>query len=117
GFQTIQVCGSRPILGGGISVALVTLPEGEPAVDLSWNQATDEGGGESDVVRYVIYRRETSSSDWGDPYLSIPAGKASYSYQDANVEAGAVYKYGLAAQDCTPSLSSIAASPAVPIPG
>jgi len=105
GFAALETCGSRPILGVSPSVNVVTLSGGEPAVDLSWGQSTDEDGGEDDVVRYVLFRREAPSTDWGEPYLSIPAGQNSYSYQDANVTPGTTYQYALAVQDCTPTLS------------
>ena len=114
GFGTLETCGGPPILGVAISSAVVDLGGGDYAVDLTWNQAVDEAAGEQDVVRYVIYRRAPADS-WGDPYLSIPSGSASYSYQDAAVQVGDNWVYGLAAQDCTPRLSEIAATSANPI--
>lgn len=116
GFGMLATCGSAPILGVGLSASVVTLGTGEPAVNLSWNPAVDEAGGETDVVRYVIWRREAGSTNWGDPFRAIPAGAASYSYQDAAVTPATAYEYALAAQDCTPTLSGPAASPVVVIP-
>lgn len=115
GFGTLETCGSPPILGGGISAALVTL-DGAPAVNLTWGRATDEGGGENDVVRYVLYRRLASETSWDEPYLSIPAGETNYTYVDADVEPGESYLYALAAQDCTPTLSTLSSSVPVTIP-
>lgn len=116
GQGVVQSCGSSPILGSAPTASLTSLPSGDDAVDLTWAPAVDESGGEGDVIRYVIWRREAANPDWGDPYLSIPAGNPAYSYTDAGVESGKVYRYGLAAQDCTPNLSPIAASAAVAIP-
>jgi prepilin-type N-terminal cleavage/methylation domain-containing protein len=116
GFGVVGSCGSPPILGVGLSADLVTLPSGEVAVSLSWSPAVDEAGGEGDVIRYVIWRRETGSGDWGDPYLAIAAGAQSYVYQDAAVTSGTAYEYGLAAQDCTPTLSNRVTSPVIAIP-
>lgn len=116
GFGMLSTCGSQPLLGVSLSAAPVTLPTGEPAVNLSWSPAVDEAGGEADVVRYVIWRREVGTSGWGDPYRAIPAGAPSYTYQDAAVTPATSYEYALAAQDCTPTLSSLSSPAFVVIP-
>lgn len=116
GFGMMATCGAAPILGTGLGATAVTLATGEPAVNLTWSPATDESSGEGDVVRYVIWRREVGSGTWGDPFRAIPAGAPAYSYQDAAVAPGTAYEYALAAQDCTPTLSALTASPAVVIP-
>lgn len=116
GLVKMATCGSPPILGVSLTATAGTLPGGAPEVTLTWDQAVDEAGGEKDVVRYVIWRREYGSTNWGDPYVAIPAGKTSYSYQDAAVIPGKTYEYALAAQDCTPSLSPLTASAPVVIP-
>lgn len=116
GFGMLSTCGSPPILGVGLSAAVLTLPTGEPAVNLTWGPAVDETGGETDVVRYVIWRRESGATTWGDPFRAIPAGAASYTYQDAAVTPATAYEYALAAQDCTPTLSELASSLTVIIP-
>jgi len=85
-------------------------------VQLTWSPATDEAGGEADVARYVLWRREVGNTGWGDPYIAVPAGQPGYSYQDAAVESGKAYEFALAAQDCTPSLSTLAQSAPVVIP-
>ena len=85
-------------------------------MDLAWDASTDEGGGEDDIVRYVLFRRETSETTWDEPYLSIPAGESTYTYQDADVEPGTSYRYAIAAQDCTPTLSSMSPGVDVTIP-
>jgi len=115
GFGTLETCGSPPILGTGIS-ATVVMVDGAPAVDLAWAPSTDEGGGEGDVVRYVLYRREAGTGAFDEPYLSIPAGETSYTYQDADVEPGVTYDYAVAAQDCTPTLSSLSPAASAVIP-
>jgi len=116
GFGMLATCGSAPILGVGLNAASGTLGAGEPVVNLSWSPAVDEAGGEADVVRYVIWRRASGAADWGDPFRAIPAGAATYTYQDAAVTPGTAYEYALAAQDCTPTLSGLAASSVVIIP-
>lgn len=116
GLAIKRSCGDEPILGINLTAVADTLPGGEPVAALTWGQAVDESGGESDVTRYVIWRRLPSEPDWGDPYLSIPAGQPTYSYQDQAVASGDTYFYALAVQDCTPSLSDLVQAGPVNIP-
>jgi prepilin-type N-terminal cleavage/methylation domain-containing protein len=116
GLAVRQTCGDAPILGTGVGAQAVTLPDGRPAVRLSWSAAVDEVSGERDVVRYVLWRRVAGSGAWSDPYVSLPAGNPSYLYADDAVEPGATYEYALAAQDCTPLTSTPAISNAVTVP-
>ena len=107
GFGIVMTCGDEPILGSPLTVQVVS-PDDTPFVRLDWLPATDESVGEKDVIRYVLYRRDVpNNGDWGDPFLSIPAGAASYTYEDATVQIGSTYQYAHAAQDCTPSLSPL----------
>lgn len=116
GFELLQTCGDEPIMGDTLGATAVDLG-GYYGVRLIWNAAVDESAGERDVARYVIYRQTTPvTSDWGDPYLSIPAGLASYQYDDVAVVSGQTYAYALAAQDCTPMLSTLEQSPLVIVP-
>jgi hypothetical protein len=102
----LTTCGSVPLLGVAASATAGISVAGTPLVTLSWTPAIDEVGGEGDVVRYVLWKQDLSQPGWGDPFLAIPAGAASYTYEDASVESGRIYQYALAAQDCTPSLST-----------
>ena len=113
GLADKKTCGSPPLLGVSLSAGAITQADGTTAVQLSWSPATDETGGEKDVVRYVLWRRMAPSTDWGTPYVAIPAGSASYVYVDAAVASGQSYQYQLAAQDCTPSLSASPATSAL----
>jgi len=116
GLEVKRSCGDEPILGGNLTAVGGTLPGGEPVVTLTWGQAVDETAGENDVARYVIWRRPVAQPDWGDPFLSIPAGQVTYTYEDQNVASGDQYYYALAAQDCTPSLSPMALSVLITVP-
>ena len=113
GIANKKTCGSPPILGTSLGASAIVQADGTPAVQLTWNPAVDETAGEKDVVRYVLWRRVGSATDWGTPYLSIPAGSASYVYTDAAVTSGQTYQYLLAAQDCTPSLSTTSSASGV----
>jgi hypothetical protein len=116
GLATRAQCGSDPLLGVGLGAVVIAQPSGDPAVQLTWNPAIDEGGGENDVVRYVLWRRSATTVVWGDPYLSIPAGNPNYTYEDAAIASGDQFFYALAAQDCTPTLSSLAIAGPVTVP-
>ena len=90
------------------------------AVMLSWPRAVDDGSGETDAVRYVVWRRITGAAIWGAPLVSVSAvgGTVTYRYKDGGVDRGfgRNYQYGIAVQDCTPNLSNLAASASVVVP-
>lgn len=115
GMARLRSCGDVPLLQQAL-IAAVDVSSGAPQVVLTWAPATDEAQGERDVSLYVLWRRLAGAADWGDPYLSLPAGNTSYLYADAAVTPGASYEYALAAQDCTPALSAMATSATVIIP-
>jgi len=104
GVAPLESCGETPQLGTALSAtpSAAGLP---PEVALRWNASTDETAGEKDVLRYVIWKRK-AGDPWGPPELSIPAGVATYSYVDTQVSSGQSYDYALAAQDCTPLIST-----------
>lgn len=114
-LDTPRSCGSEPIFGGGLTAQHV-VDAGTSTVQLRWNAATDETSGEQDVMRYVIYRRRSGDPQTDEAYQSIPAGNASYVFTDRNVVAGDSWIYQVAAQDCTPSLSTRITA-AITIPG
>ena len=116
GMETRRTCGDAPILGTTLTAAGITQLDGTPAVRLAWNAATDEYGGEKDVVQYVIWRKRITDVTWGTPYLGLPAGSPTYLYDDAAVTSGVTYQYQLAAADCTPSSSPTTTSAPVTIP-
>ncbi|HTR78375.1 MAG TPA: prepilin-type N-terminal cleavage/methylation domain-containing protein [Gemmatimonadaceae bacterium] len=106
GLDQHTSCGSAPIavtptgtvtpIGGGVTAPFVTV---------TWAHSVDDGGGEKDVDRYVIYKRLAAATSFSDPIASVPAGLATYSYVDSDVLSGQQLVYGVAAVDCTPSLS------------
>lgn len=112
-----RACGRTPIAPSSPSA---TWNADSGAVFLTWPRAVDDGSGESDAVRYVIWRRHTGAATWGSPLASVSVTGASttYQYKDGGVDTGfgRSYQYALAVQDCTPNLSGIAASSAVVVP-
>ncbi|MDP9144833.1 MAG: prepilin-type N-terminal cleavage/methylation domain-containing protein [Actinomycetota bacterium] len=104
GLSPIRQCGATPLYTGALQAV---WDAGDLGVRLTFPSSVDEGGGERDVGRYVVYRRLASTTSWGDPYLSIPGGgQTEYGYLDRVVVAGQTYTYGVAAQDCTPRSST-----------
>lgn len=110
GFGLLRTCGDAPIQTQALTAA-ATLLDGVPSIALSWLPVVDEGGGENDVIRYVLFRRDVpNTGEWAEPYLSVPAGATEYSYTDSAVESGRTYEYAFAAQDCTPTLSGLSST-------
>ena len=112
-----RACGRAPIAP---SAATVAWDADTAAVFLTWSKAPDDGAGESDAVRYVIWRRITGAATWGSPLSSVGVvgGTGTYKYKDTGVDTGLgrSYQYALAVQDCTPNLSGIATSASVVVP-
>ncbi len=112
GTKKLQTCGDAPLFGQPV-LATPVGGTGTSRIDLAWGAAVDEGSGEKDVIRYVVWRRPAGTSDWGDPYTSLPSGNAPYLFSDTDVVPGTAYEYAVAAQDCTPNLSSRSTTAAV----
>ncbi|MFI5228854.1 MAG: hypothetical protein ACHQWU_07280, partial [Gemmatimonadales bacterium] len=113
-----STCGQPPI---GVAVTATFVPADgiivqQPYVKVAWTPSIDDGGGENDVQRYAIYRRLSSVTDFDEPLTSVPAGQATYSFADTDIQSGQTWVYGVAAQDCTPTSSTIGTATAVTIP-
>ena len=85
-----------------------------PKVTITWTPSIDENTGEKDVERYVIYR-DTLLVGYTDPVDLV--GKGSIQFEDfALPSPGTTVRYGVAAQDCSPTEGSIISAPLVVIP-
>jgi len=115
GVRKLQSCGDVPMFGQTVVATTVTVA-GVPRIEVAWGAAVDEAAGETDVIRYVIWRRQGAVTDWGDPLVSIAAGAAPYLFADAGVQSGTSYQYAVSAQDCTPALSPRTLSGLVTVP-
>jgi prepilin-type N-terminal cleavage/methylation domain-containing protein len=110
GLVQLKTCGTSPMLTGLLSVA-PNAAGNAPAVSLLWPASFDDGGGETDVTQYNIYRREPPNPSFGSAMLSIPAGQPPpYGFVDNGVETGVDYVYAVAAQDCSPAESPLLVS-------
>ncbi|MEA2722270.1 MAG: hypothetical protein QOH59_41 [Gemmatimonadales bacterium] len=116
GLRELKICGGSPVLGQPLN-AVFGLVAGVPQVTLTWNRAFDENLGEKDVTRYVLWRRAVPDPDWNDPITAVAAtGAANYAFVDTDLLPLTTYEYRLAAQDCTPRLSSASTSNLVIVP-
>jgi prepilin-type N-terminal cleavage/methylation domain-containing protein len=114
GLTRQRTCGSAPIFTSPIT-ATPQIVDGAPVVRIEWGASLDEAAGEQDVIRYVLWRTAPFQAA-GDPFLSIPPGSASYAYVDTSVQPGESWVYSVAAQDCTPTMSSMVSSLTVVVP-
>lgn len=110
GTKKVTSCGDVPLFGSGLT-ATWTIDNAAAPPDtfmlLRWNRATDETSGEGDVQAYIIWRRLVADPDWNEPLASVPAGAVNPSFPDQSALPGTAYTYAVAAQDCTPSLSTM----------
>lgn len=114
GLLNLTTCGEAPVFGQTASGTYTATPQ--PQVVLSWNRALDESGGEKDVERYVIYRKLSAATDFGEPVASIPAGRTSYQFADSQIKSGTSYVYAVAATDCGGQVSPLSATSQIPVP-
>jgi len=112
-----RACGRAPIAPGAMGL---TWRTDSLSVIVTWPRATDDGAGESDAVRYVLWRRLDGATTWGTPIATISSevGTGGYRYKDGGVDRGAGrrYRYALAVQDCTPNLSTLSVSGLITVP-
>jgi prepilin-type N-terminal cleavage/methylation domain-containing protein len=118
GLVNTKSCGDLPIFTATPTATNAFAADGvTPIVNLSFARSVDELSGELDIQRYEIFRKLSSATDWGDPYVTIPAtGASTYLFTDGAVISGQAYIYAVAAQDCTPSLSLLRSTGTVTIP-
>ncbi len=116
GLHRSMSCGDAPIFGSPVGAVLGVLETGDPAVQITWLPALDENSGEQDVERYLIFRRVAPATDFTEPLAILPGGQATYAFTDTDVRSGDVVTYGVAAQDCSPKISGVAAAPGIIIP-
>ncbi|MEO6778715.1 MAG: prepilin-type N-terminal cleavage/methylation domain-containing protein [Gemmatimonadaceae bacterium] len=111
GLLNHPTCGDAPVFSQSLAAVAST-----GKVVLAWNRAVDEGGGEKDVEKYVIYRRAATAGSFADPLAAIPAGHTSYSFTDTQVSSGDSWVYGVAAEDCGGQFSPLSISSQVTVP-
>ena len=107
GVSMPTVCGRSPLPPGALAATEVGTGNGH--VSLTWSASTDQETGEIDVRQYVVWRQLTSTTVWAEPLLVVRTepGQASYTSAVTDNTPGVSYRFGVAAQDCTPNLSTM----------
>lgn len=113
GLLNHTTCGAIPLFQQAVRWSRQTNPN---KVTLVWSQAFDEAGGEKDIERYAIYKRDASATDFGEPIASMPAGQTSYQFSDAPLASNQNLVYGVAALDCGDQPSTISVAGPIYIP-
>jgi prepilin-type N-terminal cleavage/methylation domain-containing protein len=107
GIPQPTICGRAPIAPGALT-SVDTIP-GSGRLWLTWTSSTDQDAGEHDVLQYILYRKLASSTTWSDPLTVVRtvSGQGSYTQEIAGNVPGTAYTFGVLAQDCTPSESTM----------
>ncbi|MEO6211482.1 MAG: prepilin-type N-terminal cleavage/methylation domain-containing protein [Gemmatimonadaceae bacterium] len=109
GMSRSSVCGDLPI-AVTTATAVATFGPGPHVikVTIAWTKSLDQDAGEKDVGRYMVFKKLTASSDWGSPIADLAASQDTYTLDDTTLGAmGTSWVYGVIAQDCSPSNSSV----------
>ncbi len=101
-------CGDQPHPTSSISIANDcpdSLSDGR--VRVTWALSADDGGGEMDVEKYILYRTDVDSVFGTTPYSEASKGETEYvdDWVIMRTWPPRQYWYRLRAMDCTPQLS------------
>lgn len=110
-----RACGRSPLPPEATTVA---WNSDSGYVQITISPSVDDGGGERDAVRYVLWRQRVGDASWGEPIATVAATQLpSYTMLDAGMPVRPqAYRYAVAVQDCTPNLSPTAVSAPVTLP-
>lgn len=101
-------CGDQPQPTSSIAVANdCPDPLSDGRVRITWNLSADDGGGEMDVEKYILYRTDVDSVFGTTPYSEANKGETEYvdDWIIMRTWPPRQYWYRLRAMDCTPQLS------------
>ena len=115
GMSRSTVCGDLPI---PVTTATATrFPAvGTPTkVTLTWSASLDQDAGEKDVGRYMVFKKKSTSTDWGSPIADLAASQANYTLDDTSLSSG-TWVYAVVAQDCSPANSAATSTGAINVP-
>ncbi|HEY0777882.1 MAG TPA: prepilin-type N-terminal cleavage/methylation domain-containing protein [Gemmatirosa sp.] len=122
-----NACGTAP--DASPATAALSSSGGTPDhVTVSWTAVTDDGAGERDIDRYLIYR-SINGGPFTNPIADVPAaGQAgrAYTYVDYDVKRAPVspqtasstnsFVYAVVAQDCQPQVATMSPTTALQVP-
>lgn len=107
GLPQPTVCGRAPLAPTFLNAAPFG-GAGAGSVRLIWTQSPDHAAGERDVRQYVVYQRDDTATVWRDPLMNFRADTTTfYVTTVGGLTSGTSYRFGVAAQDCTPASSTI----------
>jgi len=106
GIPMPTVCGRSPLPPA--TLGLIDSGLGDGRVTVSWTASPDQTIGEVDVRQYILWRRLASAPAFEQPLLVVRAEAGTPTYTSAILDnlPGTAYVFGIAAQDCTPNLST-----------
>ena len=120
-----SACGTAP--ESTTPAVQLVLVNGQPDhVRVSWTSVTDDGAGERDVDRYLIYRAENGAA-FGEPredVASVNRAAYAYTFDDYDVRrtatpgnpASNTFRYAVTAQDCQPQVAPMAPTSPLTVP-
>jgi type II secretory pathway pseudopilin PulG len=109
GMLKQQLCGDPPLPALlPVATKVVDSTGHTTSVHLTWNASLEEAGGEKDVALYLLMRRPLAGVDWEILGNVVAQALVSYSFDDFNPVSASSWVYGVVAQDCTPSNSTVA---------
>jgi type II secretory pathway pseudopilin PulG len=116
GIPQPTVCGRPPLAPASFTV-VDTIP-GSGRLWFTWARSVDQDAGEQDVLQYILYRKLQAGATWASPLIVVRriSGQTSYSTEIAGNTPGTAYTFGVSAQDCTPSESTITTLNVTPSP-
>ena len=116
GIPQPTVCGRAPLAPASFTV-VDTLP-GSGRLWFTWSSSIDQDAGEQDVLQYILYRKPQGGATWATPLIVVKrtAGQTTYTTEIAGNVPGTPYTFGVSAQDCTPSESTITTLNVTPSP-
>jgi prepilin-type N-terminal cleavage/methylation domain-containing protein len=109
GLPSPNVCGRSPMSPLNFT-ATQDVTVGSGIIHLGWDRSPDHGNGEYDVRQYVLWQRPDTGTVWRDPLMMVKADTTTqYTIPIAGLVPGEGYDFAVAAQDCTPSTSTLVA--------
>jgi type II secretory pathway pseudopilin PulG len=116
GIPMPTVCGRNPIAPASFTVVDTAFGSGK--LWLTWSSSVDQDAGEKDVLQYILYRKLQGATAWSDPLSVVRriAGQTTYTLMIGGNTPGTPYTFGVSAQDCTPSESTITTLNVTPHP-
>ncbi|MFN7964435.1 MAG: prepilin-type N-terminal cleavage/methylation domain-containing protein [Acidobacteriota bacterium] len=101
-------CRDKPEPSSSVTVANACPdPLADGIVDVNWALSSDDGGGEQDVAKYILFRTDQDNLFSPTPYDEVEAGIATWQDNQINMRTWppVQYWYKARAMDCTPALS------------